>query len=95
MRGASLRRLGMRPLPMPMRVPVAITLALILALGLCAARSGGPLRDQLDTAAIDALFYGLADANEAQKNAAPPVVHQSVQETASTDYICSFCMPAS
>ena len=61
------------PLPMPERVLFLITLALILALGLCAACSGGPRRDHLDAAAIDAFFDGLADANAPQKTMPPPI----------------------
>ena len=62
MRRCAMRRCGMRILPMPLRVPVSITLALILALALCAACNGGPPRDHLDAAAIDAFFLPLIKA---------------------------------
>ena len=65
MRGASMRHCAMRHRAMrPLRVPVSITLALALVLvsGLCAACSGGPRRDHLDAAAIDAFFLPLIKA---------------------------------
>ena len=69
MRGTSMRLCAMRRCAMrrctlrrPLRVPISITLALILALALCAACSGGPPRDHLDAAAIDAFFLPLIKA---------------------------------
>ena len=64
MRRCGKRRCFMRILPVPLRVPlrapVLITLALVF--GLCAACSGGPPRDHLDAAAIDAFFLPLIKA---------------------------------
>ena len=68
MRGASMRHCAMRPVPVSLRVPVSIMLALVF--GLCAACSGGPPRDHLDAAAIDAFFLPLIKA--AREEAAAP-----------------------
>ena len=62
MRGASMRHCAMRILPVPLRGPVLIILVLALVFGLCAACSGGPPRDHLDAAAIDAFFLPLIKA---------------------------------
>ena len=67
MRHCAMRHRAMRPL----RVPVSITLALVF--GLCAACSGGPPRDHLEAAAIDAFFVGLAEEKAAQKTMPPPI----------------------
>ena len=62
MRHCAMRRRFMRILPVPLRVKVMIILVLALVFGLCAACSGGPPRDHLDAAAIDAFFLPLIKA---------------------------------
>ena len=64
MRHCAMRRCGMSPVPIPLRVPlrVPVLITLGLALGFCTACSGGPPRDHLDAAAIDAFFLPLIKA---------------------------------